>query len=140
MLTIAFVTCCNTIPDCRNEIESNFVKVKFLDSADSTVLAVQFESVEAIGVSSTLYSDTLLSAYELELNPAENSSKYTFQLDGSIDILELGYNRHVSIISEECGPKFSYDNLEIITHTFDSVAITSSNVDRTLAEHIEIYY
>ena len=131
---------CNNIPDCRNEIESNAVKLTFYDSADSTLLEVRFDSIRAVNTDSVFYLDTLRSYYELILDPSSNASTFLFYKSKQVDKLELNYSKSIAIVSEECGPSITFSELTLSEFSFDSVALINDFLDQSLTENIEVYY
>jgi len=131
---------CNNIPDCRNEIELNAVKLTFYDSADSTLLEVRFDSIRALNTDSVFYQDTLLTYYELILDPTSNTSTFLFYKSNQIDKLELSYTKSIDIVSEECGPSIAFSEIGLGEYSFDSVALINDFLDQSLTENIEVYY
>ena len=131
---------CNNIPDCRNEIESNAVKLTFYASADSTLLLINFDSIRAVNTDSVFYQDTLLSSYELILDPTSNASTFLFYKSDQFDKLELSYSKRIAIVSEECGPSITFSEIALSEYSFDSVALINDFLDQSLSENIEVYY
>ncbi|MEQ6121088.1 DUF6452 family protein [Reichenbachiella sp. MALMAid0571] len=131
---------CNNIPDCRNEIAPNAVKLKFYDSTDSTSLEVNFDSIKAVNTDSVFYQDTLLSYYELILDPTSTTSTFLFYKSDQVDKLELNYSKNIAIISEECGPSVTFSEIALSDYSFDSVALINDFLDQSLSENIEVYY
>lgn len=135
-----FCIACNNIPDCRNEIEPNAVKISFLDKEDGSLVPIKFDSIRAVNTDSIFYQDTTLAKYDLILDPSMDKTSFLFYLSPDVDTLALAYSRSIAVVSEECGPAVAFSEISVVKHSFDSVALKNDFLDRSLSENLEIYY
>ncbi|MFY0654167.1 MAG: hypothetical protein JXQ96_19175 [Cyclobacteriaceae bacterium] len=141
LLALVFVLdSCNNIPDCRNETTASSLGIKLYNSADSTLRQFDFDSIKAEGVDDPLYEDSLLAQYDLALSPDLNAVKFLFYEFPDIYCLEVGYDRSISVLSEECGPLLNFSGIEIKQHDFDSVAVVNDFLDQSFPDNLEIYF
>lgn len=101
--------------------------------------------ITAHGTDSTFYPETLLTGLVgLPLDPLHRETEYDFRLSADqIRHIQLIYNTQVQFVSQDCGERYVFTNLELGDHDFDSVRINntvpvSSSTSTTVA-NVEIY-
>ena len=130
---------CGKEPDCDLGIPRDNIAIKFYNSEDSTERIMKFLSVSERNSDQVFYTFAdSASSYNLTLNPDLDQVTYVFVSSTSVDTLTLSYTSELQWLSEECGPSFYYDQLEVIgsSYTFDMV---STFIDVTIDENIKIY-
>ncbi|UXP32896.1 DUF6452 family protein [Reichenbachiella agarivorans] len=140
LMPLLWVISCADDPDCDQELPYDAVHVGFYDYDSLTKTELKFDLVATEGSDSLFYdrSDTL-AVFKLNLNPSVDSVTYLFVTGVTIDSLKLKYSRKLEWLSEKCGPTMSYDRLEIVEHTFDSVSLVQPLIDLSVDENIKIY-
>lgn len=130
---------CGEEPDCDLSIPRSSIVVKFYDSEDSTALYKRFIGVTERSTDQVFYTsaDTLTS-FELNLDPTVEQVTYVFVSSTSVDTLTLSYSTKLKWLSDECGPSFSYEELDVVgsSYTYDLV---STFIDTAIDENIKIY-
>jgi hypothetical protein len=141
---------CLDEPDCYL-LNNNFVILSFniLGGGED---ALPVLGVTTTGVAGRFYVDTLISAgvLALPLNPLSSGLDYNFALDydywrpENVDRhLELIYNTQVQFVSEDCGERYVFTGLELASHNFDSVRLSStvpvSSTTSATTANVDIY-
>lgn len=102
-------------------------------------------SVIAPGSDSTFYPNTLLTGLVgLPLDPLHGETEYDFQLSkDEFRHIQLFYNTQVQFVSQDCGERYVFTNLELGDHDFDSIRINNtvpvSSTTSTTVANVEIY-
>ncbi|HEX6891344.1 MAG TPA: DUF6452 family protein [Chryseolinea sp.] len=139
-ILIIAVSCLNE-PDCY-QLNNDTVVIDF------KIIGGGGDVVQLIGVQSPesdviFYGDTTVSSIPLPLNPKMEETIYTFQGADGGNTLQFGYKRQVQFVSEECGERYYFQDLNVLEHDFDSVRIVNSIPAPTPlpsgAKNIEIY-
>jgi len=138
-LGIFMLWACGKEPDCALGIPRNSITVNFFNSEDSTENPMRFISVTERKSDETFYTsvDTLAS-FELNLNPTFEQVTYVFTSSTSVDTLTLSYTTELEWISEECGPSFFYEKLDVVGSSF-TYDLVSTFIDNAIDENIKIY-
>ncbi len=140
---VLVINACNEIPDCQLIDETAYFNVAFLDR-DTTTLAealVIYNLTSEKGDSIIFSNDTLLvSGVSLYLNPYDTVSTFYFETDRGFDTLKVSYQTLYKIISEECGPVQEFLNLDTLDHTFDSISLENSFLNREINVNIALYF
>lgn len=131
---------CGEEPDCDLSTPRNNIAVNFYDSEDSTTLFKKFIGISERATDSVFYnpSDSLAS-YNLNLNSATSQVTYVFVSSTRVDTLTLTYDTQLEWLSDECGPSFAFENLDVLGSSF-SYEIVSTFIDVAIDENIKIYY
>jgi hypothetical protein len=140
ILIVLLLLACGLEPDCSLEQPHDEISVNFYAFKDSTVLIQKFFYVGAVGTDSVFYNseDSLLSTFQLKLNPTATQVQYLFLSGISSDTLTINYDKKLKWLSEECGPSYSYENLVLAYSTFNAL-LTSEIIDVQIDENIKIY-
>lgn len=131
---------CNDIEDCAVDPNFGALKIQFFDRVGDVLKTENIDSVKAIG-SDTLFfiSEDLVSSLELDLDPFNNNVTYVFFDNLSTDSLVISYTRINELVSPECGPSIAFNDLQVVTHTFDSVAVSNTFFNSNLEDNLEVY-
>lgn len=139
-LAVWFLSCGNE-PDCDLKIPSDRVQIAFFNDEDSTVKSLDFDRIRAAGSDSILYGDgDSLSVFTVYLNPSADTVAYYFVTGVRRDTLVLSYSRELEWLSEECGPNFRYENLEVSYDSFDNLQLVEPVLDYEINENIRVYH
>lgn len=130
---------CGEEPDCNLGVPASSIKVNFYNSEDSTVHFMEFIGVTEESSDQVFYtSEDSLASFELNLNATADQITYVFVSSTAVNTLTLGYTTELEWLSEECGPVFNYDNLEVISSTY-TYEVASAIIDHAIDENIKIY-
>ncbi len=131
---------CANDPDCSLEQPENLLKLVFYNEEGTDPVLVKYDLIQANASDSILYSraDTL-SLFNMPINPSVDTLSYYFVTGVSIDSVTVRYQRKLDWLSESCGPYFNFSDLQIVTHTFDSISITDPLIDKSVNENIKIF-
>ncbi|WP_456460660.1 DUF6452 family protein [Reichenbachiella sp.] len=138
-LVILTLWACGKEPDCELGTPQSSITVNFYNSEDSTALFKKFVRVTERNSDSVFYnSSDSLSSFRLNLDPTADRLTYVFVSSTSVDTLSLSYTTELEWLSEECGPSFFYDQLDVVgsSYTYDLV---STFIDNAIDENIKIY-
>ena len=137
---IIAVSCLNE-PDCY-QLNNNTVVIYFKILGGGTDI-IPITSVQTPESDSSYNGDTTLSKIVLPLNPKTEETLYTFQGAGVTNTLHFGYTRQVQFVSEACGERYYFQNLDVLNHDFDSVRVVSAIPTPTPepagANNVEVY-
>ncbi|WP_420582171.1 DUF6452 family protein [Reichenbachiella sp.] len=133
------ICACSEEPDCDLGKASNKVTINFYSIEDSTALFKKFIGVTERATDSVFYnSSDSLSSYSLNLDATRDEITYVFVASTSVDTLTLRYHTQMEWLSEECGPSFYYEQLEVVGSSF-TYDLVSSIIDNAIDENIKIY-
>jgi hypothetical protein len=140
LLAFFALLACEDNTDCSS-LTRNLVKVR-LESESSPPPLLLYEGIYPKTRPDSLITGTPLynTLYEFAVNPGEPSTTYYFEGPGILDSLTLGYTVQYAVISELCGVEVLYQDLQVLAHTFDSVAIISPSFNRLTELNLEIYF
>ena len=139
LICLCALAACETT-DCIT-FNTRFVILKFFDSATGVDKSREFDFIAAQKSQVIFYSDTSLSTYLLPVNTEEEKTLFLFiNPDQSVDTLEVGYDKSVSLISKDCGYDFEFKNINIIQTTFDSTVSLENELSRLNEENINIFF
>ncbi len=137
----AVIYSCAEDPECTQEIPYDRIIITFYDKNEFEPEAAEFNIITN--------SDTILhvdldsaqefDAVQLQLNPNSDTSRFTFLTGARTYHVEVSYTRELQWLSAECGPNFFFDNLSVISHTFDSANTVNSSIDASINENIRLY-
>lgn len=130
---------CSEEPDCNLGVPKNKVTVNFFNTEDSSAHFMKFVRVTERSAETIFYTSAdSLASFELNLNPTADHVTYVFVSSTSVDTLTLSYTAELEWLSEECGPSFFYDQLNVVgsSYTYDLV---STFIDVAINENIRIY-
>ena len=137
---IIAVSCLNE-PDCYQLNNSTVVIFFKIIGGGSDI--VELTSVQSPETDSIFYSNVATSSINLSLNPKTEETLYTLQGPDVTNTLHFGYQRQAQFVSEACGERFYYQNLDVLEHNYDSVRVTNSIPSPwplpTGAKNIEIF-
>lgn len=135
---------CLDQPDCLRTADTALVVSfrKLEGGARDTVVLYQ---VIALGADSIFYSpgnipDTLRGVNALlAVDPFSTETSFTFYFHENVKELQVGYNREMRFISDECGSELFLSSLQILNTTFDSVRVVNRQLTKTRTVNIEIF-
>ena len=128
---------CIDEPDCF-QLNNNVVQLAFkiLGGASDQVMMT---GIDAPGTDSVFYSYQKVSAVELPLNPFESQTEFNFHTFFGDNQMVLGYTYKVQFVSEECGERYIYSDLNILSHDYDSIRFVGKSLTQPPSTNIEIY-
>jgi len=122
---------------------TNIVKVKIFDYLDpETPLAVTFTSIEVSGDPENFpaYADSTLASLNLTIDPNTEQTRFIFKTADRTDTLITLYTILPKLISPTCGPEFLFIDLIINEHSFDSLVVIETHIDKEVETNIQLYY
>lgn len=138
-LVFGVLIACSKEPDCTLGKPHPTIHVRFYHIEDSSARFKKFVSVKPRDSDSVFYDlQDSLSDFTLALNPAEDEVTYVFTSSTSRDTLAMRYTRQLQWLSEECGPSFFYDQLEVVGSSF-RYDVASPFINTSVNENIKIY-
>ncbi|MGI9543583.1 MAG: DUF6452 family protein [Cyclobacteriaceae bacterium] len=148
----AFWFACAPEPACLDEtpeIKLSFFKEVYSDTDSATFIndtTIAFVEVAALGTDSIFVVQDTTFSLTLPLNAAASQVEYLFRtidvfdMSGEINhTLQIEYLREQQLVSEDCGPVQLYSELELVSGTFDSVAIVNNTIDPDIDVNVEVY-
>ncbi len=134
---IGILSCDNT--DCIT-FGTNTVRIQFLDSA-SNPKSKSFSFIASTDSEFVFYSDTTFSTCIVPVNTSETSTTFLFgNPDNSIDSITVGYDRRQKLISETCGFELKFNNIRILSTTFEHALSLENDLSLLNETNIEIYH
>jgi hypothetical protein len=134
------VSCLNE-PDCY-QLNNDTVVIYFKIIGGGND-QYQITSVQSPETDSVFYSNTTLSMISLPLNPKSEQTLFTVYGDRGDRALNFNYRRQVQFVSEACGERYYYQDLDVFEHDFDSVRVVNAIPSPTPlpsgAKNVEIY-
>jgi hypothetical protein len=135
---IIAVSCLNE-PDCY-QLNNDTVVIYFKIIGGGND-AIQLTSMTP--ESDSIFANSTASMIALPLNPKTEETFYTLHgVDGD-NTMQFGYKRQVQFVSEECGERYYFKDLDVLGHDFDSIRIVSTIPAPTPlptgANNIEVY-
>lgn len=141
LLVLLFSACLDD-PDCV-VTSTNYVRItmktmnKDTTKADSTI-AVAFWGITASGTDSVFHKSDTVSTVSLPVNPGSMETKFRFSYGAKTDSLILGYTKKTEIISPQCGAFLYYQNLRVISTSFEKVTVINPQLATSVTSNIEI--
>jgi len=137
---VIFCWSCKEEPECDLEIPYNVLSIGFYDNEGFQKEKVKFDLIIATGSDSILYTnEDSLDNFSFVLNPAATEVTYNFITGVRAKSITLSYTKQLVWLSEACGPNFFYDQLTIVSHTFDSAQLIQTGFDHSINENVRIY-
>ena len=135
---------CSEDPDCSQDIPHDQIIVTFYDKDELELKQAEFDYVfNADGTfihnKDSADAPDSFSSIQLELNPSSDTSLFFFVTGVKTDTLRLIYSRKMEWLSVECGPNFTYDELMIFDHTFDSASLINSIIEPEIDESVRLF-
>ena len=122
-VVIIAVSCLNE-PDCYQlNNDAAVIHFRIIGGGSDAVQLISVQSPEADVI---LYGDTTVSSIPLPLNPKTEETLYTIHGADGDNTLQVGYKRQVQFVSEECGERYYFQDLNVSEHDFDSVRIVNA--------------
>ncbi len=135
---MAIVGSCTPIEDCQLDPNSAQAYIRF---NHDTATTFSFDSVKNDMVSTIYYdADTSFTLIPVPLSSASSDIRYEFFTDSTDYFMELQYKTQANVYGEDCEASIYYSAIEVITHNFDSVAISNDFLDRRITDNIEVYF
>lgn len=138
---------CTTNPDrSREYLNVGFYTTTLVDGEEQdTTVRLRFRSIHAPGRENLAANVDTLSGIRLRLPTAEDTATFYFErvnFDNSVesDTLQLLTGRKLVLRSQACGFEVRYDTVNILQHTFESLAVEKAAIDSTNAINLKIYY
>ncbi len=132
---------CREIRDCQLNDETDFFAIRFFDR-DTTNLAqpvmlsrvaIEGTGLNAIGI------DTTLTTLGLFVNDFDTVTTYFFESDLGLDTLTVSYQSEYFIFFEDCDPAQRFFDFKVIKHTFDSLIVNDTILNRRATDNVQIF-
>jgi hypothetical protein len=137
---IIAVSCLNE-PDCY-QLDNSTVVIYFKIIGGGNDL-VQVTTAQSQDTDSIFFSETTAAKIILPLNPKTEETLYTLQAANNTNTLHFGYTRQVQFVSEACGERYYFQNLNVLNHDYDSVRVVNPigtpDPEPAGANNLEIY-
>jgi hypothetical protein len=125
---------CDTNTECGTLTDTSFqMQFRRINATGqiSTIESVQVDSLFSDPNEELFFMirDTIISSgTSIPVNLGVSQTTYFFVRGPRKDTLSLRYNPSFTFFSPECGMRFRITNLEVMHHTFDSVAVLSNEL------------
>jgi hypothetical protein len=130
---------CLDEPDCV-DVTNGMIGISFRKMFDGKVDTVAFVGVHSPESDSIFYPFTQATAIELPLNPYATQTNYLLKGVYDENILEMNYvNSQTQFLSEDCGTRHVFTDLEFTNYDFDSVKIVTSALATSVQTNLEVY-
>ena len=137
-ILLLLVGACTPIEDCQLDPNSSQAYLRF---NHDTATTFSFDSVKN-NLTSTIYydADTSFTLIPVPLASGANDIRYEFFTDSTDYFMDIQYLTQANVYGEDCDASIYYYAIEVLTHNFDSVAISNNFLDRRVTDNIEIYF
>src|SRR5688572_25649520 len=129
---------CLEEPDCLN-MNNGLLNITFRKMFDGKTDTVAFVGIQPLNSDSVFYPYTFATAIALPLNPYISQTQYSFQSAYQNQFLLLDYHTDIQFVSEDCGTRYSFTDLEFSDHNFDSVKIITTFLPTNGSPNLEVY-
>lgn len=130
---------CLDEPDCI-DTSNGFIGISFKKMFDGKADTVVFIGVQSPESDSIFYSYTRATAITLPLNPFATQTHYSFDEMFTDYFLEMNYvNSTTQFVSEDCGTRYIFSDLEFTAHDFDSMKVVTNNLATSVQTNLEVY-
>ncbi len=125
---VILLTAC-TEPDCIDK-GGEFIGIGFYDEQTGEVEEIRINSLQLEGIDSLLASEVdNVAAVILPINPDTDQLTAYFDTEFGRDTLVIGYERTVSLISEDCGAEIIFNSVSIVRNDFDSISVVNTSTE-----------
>jgi hypothetical protein len=141
LLLFPILSGCFDNSDCGTN-NTNVVVVEFFSRETGSALIVNFDSVFAQNNQfdyRSLADRRPLNTYSLPVNPLSDTVTYVFRQAGNDETITITYNRVLNLIHPDCGAEQIYNNIRVVSTTFDSYLSYNNSLRRLNEFNIEIY-
>ncbi len=135
--SIIAVSCLNE-PDCF-QLNNNIIVLNFKILGGESDAFVIVDGITSPGTDSAFYAGTSNSQIELPLNPMQDATEFVFDGAYGINGLQLSYDRQVEFVSSDCGERYTFSNLKIEGHNFDSIRTVNTTPTRPASSNYDVY-
>jgi hypothetical protein len=130
---------CLDEPDCV-DVSNGFIGISFKKMFDGKADTVAFVGVQSPDSDSIFYQFTRATAIELPLNPFVNQTSYQLVEVYGENFLEMNYMKSTTqFVSEDCGIRHIFSDLEFANYDFDSVKIVTNALASSVQINLEVY-
>lgn len=130
---------CLDEPDCI-DLSNGFIGISFKKMFDNKADTANFFGIQSPESDSIFYQFSRATAIVLPLNPFSSRTRFTFEEVYGENILEMEYvNRSTQFISEDCGNRYVFSNLEFTNYDFDSVKVVTNELASAVQTNLEVY-
>jgi hypothetical protein len=128
---------CLEEPECLN-LNNHIIGITFKNKSDGKAAVVTFTNIKALGSDSVFVATG--NKVVAPLNYFKQETTYVFTQADVVDTLQLSYKAQPQFVSVDCGERYVLSELEIVSHTFDSVRVLSRvPSNQTTANNIDIF-
>jgi hypothetical protein len=121
-------------------MNNGVIGISFKKMFDGKADTVNFIGIESPESDSVFYSFTSATAIQLPLNQFATQTSYTLEEVYNENFLVMNYaNSPVQFVSEDCGTRFIFSDLEFTDHNFDSLKIVTQSLTNSGETNLEVY-
>lgn len=135
-------TACFDEPDCIKE-SSNLLYIninRFDEEGAVERFAVKINSVQVAGLNGVFYAEDSISRIVVPLDPYAQQATIIIDSEIAQDTLSVSYDGFTRLISPDCGTERFILDLDVVSHTFDSLRATETLLTPITTSNYEIYY
>lgn len=121
------------------------LKVKMYD-LDSLVLSGKrqvysdtFIEIRAMELATPLATSSATGSWDLPLSNQQHEITFIWEDKAQERMIKVAYQRVLVPIPPDCGSYEVYENLQVLSHEFDSVNLVKSNLEVGDEVHLEIF-
>lgn len=130
---------CLDEPDCL-DMTNGVIGISFKKMFDGKADTVAFVGIQSSGSDSIFYQFTRATGVELPLNPFASQTNYLLESVYDQHTIEMSYeNTTTQFVSEDCGTRYVFSDLEFVNYDFDSVKVITNNLETSPQTNLEVY-
>ena len=128
---------CLEEPECVN-MNNGLLNISFKKMFDGKTDTVVFVGIQPLNSDSIFYPYSLATAVTLPLNPYTSETQYSFlSIYQKNEFLKMNYDTEIQVVSEECGARYVFSELDFLDNNFDSVKVVTTNLPGS--PNLEVY-
>jgi hypothetical protein len=141
LIYLSIFMVCNSCDDTVcSDLGTAQVIIIFNDEISRSVKSIIIDSITSPGTDSILARMDTIASCSLPVNTSVDSTIFYFFRPGTIDTMVVRYTRVYSLLSEECGFKTVYGNVNAGYHTFPEVISKNNELNDANKSNIEVYF
>ncbi len=84
--------------------------------------------------------DSVTSFFQLPVDFDANQVHYRFVTDTTVYSLSIGYQKEIKVFELNCDPAVRYFDLELLDFSFDSVILSSSELNTAFSVDVQVFF
>jgi len=128
---------CLEEPECVN-MNNGVLNISFKKMFDGKADTVVFLGIQPMNSDSIFYPKSQVTSVALPLNPYTLQTQYSFlSVYQKNEFLIMNYDTQIQVVSEECGARYIFTDLDFLDNNFDSVKVVTTNLPGS--PNLEVY-